>query len=176
MSDAVEEWADICGYEGRYRISTNGNVFSLIYNKMLSPFNCGYGYLNVGLRNNGKTKLFRIHRLVAEAFIKNPNSYPEVNHIDEDKRNNRVDNLEWCNRKYNENYGTKNKKRSVAMSKPVVQLTTDGSFVKKYSSQLEAERTGAFSGAAISACCHGRYKTHKGYIWKFEREAIGGCV
>ena len=176
MSGATEEWVDICGYEGRYRISSNGNVFSLIYNRLLSPIDFGTGYLNVKLRKNGSGKFYRIHRLVAQAFIENPNSFLEVNHIDEDKGNNRVDNLEWCSRKYNENYGTKNKKRSIAMSKPVVQLTTDGSFVKKYSSQLEAERTGVFSGAAISACCHGRYKTHKGYIWKFEREAIGGCV
>ena len=106
-----EEWRDIKGYEGLYKISSYGRVKSLRNNhgkyreKILSPGKCR-DYLYVILCKNGKNKPYKIHRLVAEAFIPNSNNYKEVNHKDENKQNNSISNLEWCDRKYNCNYGT----------------------------------------------------------------------
>lgn len=106
-----EIWKDIEGYESRYQVSTFGNVKSLKFNKkdecrLMTPSKCGTGYLEVHLSLNGKTKHFLVHRLVAKAFIPNPNNYPEINHKDEIKSNNVVENLEWCDSKYNKNFGT----------------------------------------------------------------------
>ena len=88
---------DVCGYEGLYKVDENGNVFSVRNNKLLKRmmFPSGYEYVHL-CNGKGKTKLFRVHRLVAETFIPNPNNLPEVNHKDGDKLNNNVKNLEWC--------------------------------------------------------------------------------
>ena len=99
---------DIKGYEGRYQISDTGQVYSLVSKKYLKPQDDGRGYLFFHLSNGkGKCKNEKIHRLVAQAFVPNPDNLPEVNHIDENKYNNCVDNLEWCSVKYNRNYGTR---------------------------------------------------------------------
>ena len=114
----MEEWKNVIGYEGLYEVSNTGQVRSLdryvkysngrIHlhkGKVLSPVKDKDGYLAVFLSCNGKQKTIRIHRLVAQVFIENPDNLPEVNHLDEDKTNNRVDNLEFCDHKYNVNYG-----------------------------------------------------------------------
>ena len=115
----IEEWRPIEGYEGLYEVSSYGRVRSLdryVKNgcsyrlhkgKVLSLLKGEYGYLQVNLHCNGKMYKKYVHRLVAETFLPNPDNLPEVNHKDEDKSNNRVDNLEWCNRKYNLSYGTR---------------------------------------------------------------------
>ena len=110
----IEEWRTIVGYEGQYEVSSYGRVRSLdrFYyrlhkGKVLSPTKDRYGYLTVTLNCNGKSKTIKIHRLVAQAFLPNPDNLPQINHLDEDKTNNRVDNLEWCDPKYNMNYGTR---------------------------------------------------------------------
>ena len=111
-----EEWRDIKGYEGRYQISSFGRVKSLMNNrgkyreKIIDRRPNKYGYKRVGLYKNGKSKFYSVHRLVALHFLPNPNNLPQVNHKDENKENNRVDNLEWCDSKYNNNYGTRNKR------------------------------------------------------------------
>ena len=115
-----EEWKDIKGYEGLYQVSNLGRVKSLGNNKskkekILDPKPNMYGYKEVRLSKEGKRKPYKVHRLVAIYFIPNPNNYKEVNHKDEDKTNNHVSNLEWCDRKYNINYGTRNKKASDSM-------------------------------------------------------------
>lgn len=102
---------DIEGYEGRYQISDTGQVYSLVSKKYRKLQDDGRGYLFVRLTNGkGTVKNEKIHRLVAQAFIPNLDNLPEVNHIDENKYNNCVDNLEWCSVKYNRNYGTRYQK------------------------------------------------------------------
>ena len=110
----IEEWRPVVGYEGLYEVSSYGRVRSLdrFYyrlhkGKVLSPTKDRYGYLTVTLNCNGKSKTIKIHRLVAQAFIENPDNLPQVNHKDEVKSNNCVDNLEWCSAKYNNNFGTR---------------------------------------------------------------------
>lgn len=110
----IEEWRKIVGYEGLYEVSSFGRVRSLdrFYyrlhkGKFLSPTKDRYGYLTVTLNCNGKSKTIKIHRLVAQAFLPNPDNLPQVNHKDEVKSNNCVENLEWCDGKYNVNYGTR---------------------------------------------------------------------
>ena len=117
----TEEWRPIEGYEGLYEISSYGRVrsldkyvksksesYRLHKGKVLSPEKNTRGYLSVVLSYNGKHKTITVHRLVAQAFLPNPDNLPEINHKDEDKTNNNVTNLEWCDHKYNVNYGTRN--------------------------------------------------------------------
>ena len=119
----MEIWKDIEGYEGLYQVSNKGRIKSLnridsrghkVNEKILSSKPNNKGYLRVHLYKNGKRKPFSVHRLVAIAFIPNPNNLLEVNHKDENKENNTVDNLEWCDRKYNANYGGRNERASVS--------------------------------------------------------------
>lgn len=109
-----EIWKDIKGYEGLYQVSNYGRVKSFKHNKekLRKEVKDNMGYLIVNLSKNGNKKIYKIHRLVAEAFLQNPNNYPQVNHKDENKINNRADNLEWCTAKYNSNYGTRNERMS----------------------------------------------------------------
>ena len=114
----MEVWKDIKGYEGLYQVSNLGNVMSLHYRgtknkkQLLKPAKDKDGYLSIALYKDGKTKQYRVHRLVASAFIPNPNNYSQVNHINEIKDDNRVENLEWCTAKYNNNYGDRRKHAS----------------------------------------------------------------
>lgn len=116
-----EIWKPVLGYEGLYEVSSYGRVksvdryvkacyekYRLHKGKVLSPAKDRYGYLSVVLSYNGKHKTITVHILVAQAFIPNPDDLPIINHKDEDKTNNRVENLEWCTAKYNMNYGTRN--------------------------------------------------------------------
>ena len=119
----MEIWKDIKGYEGLYQVSNKGRIKSLNYRRtgkegMLKGVPNKYGYLMVILYKNRKRNYFYVHRLVAQAFIPNPDNLPEVNHIIDDfehRSDNRVENLEWCTREYNNNYGTHNEKLSKAM-------------------------------------------------------------
>lgn len=173
-----EIWKDIVGYEGLYQISNLGNVKSLDYRRtgkerILKPVTDSVGYLHVVLCKNRKLKTFNIHRLVANAFLENPDHKSDVNHKDEDKTNNCVDNLEWMTRKENINYGTHNERvsRSIinhkAISKLVLQFTKNGEFVKEWPSMHQIERELGFYNCNISQCCNGKRKTAHGYVWKF---------
>lgn len=167
-----EIWKNIDGYEGLYQVSNLGNVKSLNYNKtgkerILKPGTDKCGYRLVGLFKNGKLKFFTIHRLVANSFLENPDHKPEVNHKDEDKTNNCVENLEWMTRKENNNYGTRTERVSRSLSKLVLQFTKNGEFIRKWQSTRQIERELGFSIGNISGCCKGKRKSAYGYIWTY---------
>ena len=107
MIDIIEEWRPVVGYEGLYEVSNTGFV-RRVSDLMVFKLSDLKGYCIVRLRKDGKGKSYLVHRLVAQAFIPNPLNLPQVNHIDENKKNNNIDNLEWCTAKYNANYGTRN--------------------------------------------------------------------
>jgi hypothetical protein len=180
-----EIWKSVSGYEGRYEVSSNGKVKSVerykndrgrnikVEEKLLCQQKTRDGYLQVYLSKNGVTKGLRVHRLVALAFIPNPNKKQEVNHINEIKTDNRVCNLEWVTRVENANWGTKQKRFSEKMrnykkySKPVIGISMiDGSEISFPSAQ-EAKRQG-FNQGNVNSCCRGERKSHKGYYWKFK--------
>ena len=165
----VEIWKDIRDYENLYQGSNLGRVKSIKFGKerILKTFKNKDGYLQVGLWKNNKRKIFLVHRLVAQAFLDNPNNLPEVNHKDENKLNNVVSNLEWCDRTYNVNYGTAIERMIKTVSKPVLQFTLDGKFVREWESTRECERNGYNHGAVVS-CCKGKQKTHKDFIWRYK--------
>lgn len=172
-----------------YTIDSNGNVFSTISNKYLKPSRMKTGYLTVELFRNGKSKRVLIHRLVADAFIPNPYNYPQVNHKDENKENNHVDNLEWCTAKYNMNYGEASKTRHLKIdysnpifainakqngkktSRSVIQYDKQGNYITEYESAKEASRITGINHSHIIECCKGkRYKTVGGFIWKYNKK------
>ena len=111
-----------------------------------------------------------IHRLVALTFLPNPNRLPQVNHKDENKENNSVENLEWCDAKYNSNYGTRNARVAEKHSKPVSQYSLDGDWIATYKSMLEAERITGIQSSSISKCCKGELKKTGGYHWQYAEE------
>ena len=148
------------------------------------------GYLSVELFDeNGKSKRLLIHRLVAMAYIPNPENLPQVNHIDENPLNNAVSNLEWCTAKYNMNYGNGAKTRhskidyttesrkttarinGAKQSKTVLQYSRNGEFIARYNSAAEASRKTGANHSHIIECCNGkRYKTVNNFIWKFGKD------
>lgn len=165
----IEVWKEIEGYPN-YQISNLGRVKSLNYlrtgkEKIMKGYKDKYGYLYVGLYKEGKVKMLKIHRLVALAFIDNPDNLQQVNHIDENPTNNSVDNLEWCTAKYNINYGTRNKRASESKSLPILQFSFDGEFIKKWDSATEASRVLGINQGNICSCLKGKLKTAGNYIW-----------
>lgn len=170
----MEIWKDIAGYEGLYQVSNWGRVKSLWFSKekILKGGRNNKGYLSVLLCKDGKIKRHLIHRLVAEAFIPNPLNLSEVNHKSEDKLDNRVENLEWCDHKYNNNYGTRNDRISEKLSKTVLQFSKTGEFIKEWESMIEIQRQLGYSQGNISNCCTGRCKSVYGYIWKYKKEVV----
>lgn len=162
-----EFWKDVKGFEGVYQVSNLGRVKSVRRNIILKNSIARNGYKRVLLCTNNIQKNYYIHRLVAMAFIPNPNNYPIVNHKDENPQNNSVGNLEWCTQKYNINYGTGIAKRARSRSKKVLQFKTDGTFIKEWGSTMDVERNLGFNHTHISACCRNIIKTAYGFIWKY---------
>lgn len=179
-----EIWKDVKGYENKYQISNLGRVKSIerktpfrnsfitINERILKEIVDKDGYKVVNLYNKGKRKMFKIHRLVAEAFIPNPDNLPQINHKDENKQNNCVENLEYCDARYNINYGHRNTKASQTSfngkkSKKVCQYTLCGELLKVWPSVHETGRNG-FDSTGVSSCCNGKIKTYKGFKWSFE--------
>ena len=184
-----EIWKDIAGYEGLYKVSNKGNVYSVERKdsmgrkwggRTLKPMHDKNGYLTVALYENGLGKNKKIHRLVSEAFLPNPNNYPEVNHIDEVKDNNNVNNLEWCTREYNINHGTSIERSAQARSRKVRAVNVETGEVVKFNSTREAKRKG-YTQEYVSSACRGVYKndsgkligdghTYRGYRWSYTEE------
>lgn len=171
----IEIWKDIKDYEGLYQVSNYGRVRSLKTYMILKPRKSNSGYFRVGLSKKGKHKWFLIHRLVATAFLSNPLNLPQVNHKDENKTNNKLENLEWCDGFYNHNYGTAikrmvEKQLNKNKSKAILQYTLSGEFIKEFPSIQEAKRNGY--GGAVVHCLVGRNKTAYGFIWKYKKEVV----
>jgi hypothetical protein len=183
-----EIWKAIEGYEGLYEVSNLGRVRSLgrtimrrtrygtmadyhIKGKVLKPLHSQGDYCYVHLFDiDGRSVNHKVHRLVAMAFVPNPEGLPEVNHKDEDKDNNRSDNLEWVTHIENCNHGTRNERSKGKRSKPVQQLDADNNIVAEYPSIIEASRATGIQRTQIRGCVHQRkeYKTAGGYRWKFK--------
>lgn len=177
-----EEWRQVKGFEGRYEVSDLGRVRSLKRGTksgfivrdeplVMNPNTSSKGYKWVYLYKSDVKYFCAVHRLVAEAFVPNPKGYDEVNHKDEDKSNNRVENLEWCTREYNMNYGTCVER--FTMNNPnrrdIEQYTVDGVLVGRYASSMDAHRQTGIDNSAITKCCLGRkyFKTAGGYVWRY---------
>ena len=122
-----------------------------------------HGYLQAFLYKKNIRKTYLVHRLVASTFIDNPNNYKEINHIDEDKTNNKISNLEWCSRIYNVNYGN----RTLKTTKKVKQYDLNKNYIKTWNSMSEAAQKLKIHVSGISGCCKGINKTCGGYIWKY---------
>ena len=173
----MEEWRDIKGYKGKYQISNMGRVKSLErtvwYNgghykkseKILKANPDRYGYLYVVLCKDGKDKKCKIHRLVAQAFLPNTSNLPDVNHKDENKQNNYVENLEWCSKLYNNTYNGRAKKVGKKNSKPVYSVSKESGLVTYWESSKEAGRILGISSSHICRCLKGNLKSTGGFYF-----------
>ena len=176
-----EEWRDIEDYVGLYQVSNFGRVRSLgIRNKnannerikLLKLSIVGIGYNMITLCN-GKLKRKLVHRLVAQAFIPNPNNYPIINHIDGNKLNNHVSNLEWCTQKQNVQHSFKNGlqisklKGGTIPSVKINQYDLNGNFIKQWDSMTKIQRELGIPTGLVWKCCRGIYKKSKGFVWKY---------
>ena len=190
-----EIWKDIEGYEGLYEVSNMGRVKSLKRTVWNSGKGCyvtvperilkagkAKGYLRVRLYKEGKVKNYYVHRLVGQEFLENPEGYTDLNHLDENKENNRADNLEWCSKSYNINYGTRNKRVAEKVSeklrgkkqseesikkrsKPVFSVNKESGLIMWWKSAKEAERCTAIDHGNIIKCCKGKYHSAGNHIW-----------
>lgn len=165
----VEIWKDIDGYNGRYQISNFGRVRTNDYNhtgktKIMRISKNAKGYCQICLTKNNKRKTHKIHRLVAIAFVSNPNPIMLncINHKDENKNNNNADNLEWCTNDYNNAYGHRTFKTSIEYA----QYDLNGNFIRIWKSGEEINKTTEFSRRQIDRCCDGLISNAYGYIWE----------
>ena len=182
-----EVWRDIEGYEGYYRVSNLGRVKSLqtkayshkekcaivvMREKILKQFPNTDKYLMVDLRKDGTRNTQKVHRLVAKAFIPNTNNYPQVNHKDENKQNNTVENLEWCNSQYNNTYGTAKQRMAQKKMKKVIQISASGEAVNEWNSIQEATKDLGVSKNTIALwTLHGvKPRKYKNYTFKTVKE------
>ena len=188
----MEDWKIIEEYPN-YMVSSEGKVKSIERKdcrgnhrkgKILSPRYNTRGYISVVLYKNGVPQTFRVNRLVAQVFIPNPDNKPYVDHINGDRADNRVCNLRWVTHKENMNNpltilkfkNNKNKQKiatecsRLKTSKPVLQFSKNGDFIKKWDSASVAERDGNFNATSIGECCRGKFKMSGGYIWRFANE------
>ena len=171
----MEEWKDIAGYEGLYQISNLGRVKSLRNNKMrkekiLKVKKNTTGYLYLSLYKNNVGKNYLLHRLVAEAFLENPNNYPCINHKDENKEKNNVNNLEWCTYLYNSRYGTRTERIVKSRLISIYCLETN----KYYNSIKQASEELNLDSSHIVKVLKGRQKQTKGYTFRYANKVLYG--
>ena len=156
---------DIKGYEGLYAITSCGKVWSYRNKKFLTPGVNNTGYLYVNLWKDNEKKNYLIHRLVADAYIPNTENLPEINHKDENKTNNCLQNLEWCDASYNTNYGTRNEKVSNSRKKPILQYDLGGNFIREWPSATDVGRE---VQSNICNCLKGKLKSAYGFKWVYK--------
>lgn len=185
-----EEWKNIKGYENLYQVSNYGRIKSLkkhsIFNNRTYPtkiLKCHINtkkYLDVELCRCNKSHRYRIHRLVAEHFIPNLEKKPQVNHIDGNKQNNRIDNLEWCTNGENgkhawdNNLRTKNFGKNNHISKKILQYTPDKKLIKEWDCIKDISRTLGYNYGYIISCCQRKYKLGHNFIWRYKEEIESG--
>ena len=187
----METWKDVKGYEGLYQVSNLGRVRSLgrICNgksnsvnrkrsRILTQEVTRFGYCRVRLySSDGISKHYQTHRMVVEAFIRPLKNDEQVNHINEIKTDNRLENLEICNAEYNCNYGMrnahlseKNKQNKHLWCKAVIQKNKDGEIIARYDSRLDASKATGVDDSHIAYCCSGKRRTAGGFIWENEEQ------
>lgn len=169
-----ELWKDIKDYEGIYQVSNLGRVKRVATGRVLKGCKDKYGYLRVDLCKNGKHKNHKIHRLVAQAFIPNTENKLEVNHIDENKTNNTVSNLEWMTAKENSNHGTRNERMAKAISKsnsiPIISTNIKTGEYREFYGSRECARQLGLNQSHITAVLKGRLKQTKGFTFQYKEE------
>ena len=164
-----EIWKDIPEYEGLYQISNLGDIRRIWKTKTTKckPSLDSHNYKQIVLTKNKIRKSYKVHRLVALVFIENPNNYEEINHKDENKQNNCINNLEWCDRKYNCNYGNRNYRCTRHRLQRIQQYDKANNLVGEFPSLKEAEKVTNIKYQNISRCCRNQRKSAGGYIWKY---------
>lgn len=166
----MEQWKDVVGYEGLYQVSNYGRVMTTRRPGTQGGFKAltenEDGYYRVKLCKNGKDRRWMVHRIVYEAFIGKIPSDCEINHIDEDKKNNRPENLEAITHIENIRHGTGIERMRANHHKRVEQYSLDGTLIATYASQREAAEATGVNRCNISWCCQGNIKTAGGYIWR----------
>jgi hypothetical protein len=177
-----EVWKPVKGYEGIYEVSNLGRVRSLdryverkngyilpCKGSLIMPIHHKSGYIYIGLTKDGKKHNLKMHRIVAEAFIPNPHNLPEVNHKNEQPDDNRVENLEWCDRSHNIRWKDGHLRRAKKLWRPVEQYTLDGEYIKTFPSIIEAADAVGISRALIGNVCAQRthQKSAGGYRWRY---------
>ena len=165
-----EIWKDVVGYEGLYQVSNLGKIRSTRCELRQQVSN--RGYFTVNLYKERKQRRKTVHRIVAEAFIPNPLSHSQINHIDENKKNNSVSNLEWCspsenNLKYHQNHPG-SKRRGKRKGKKVLQISLNGNVVREWDNARQVFIETGMSDWSVSQCCRGVWKTAYGYKWQYD--------
>lgn len=186
----ADEWV-VCKDYPSYMINRKGEIKSLLTNKILKPAKVKTGYMCVSLRKNGESKTVRVHRLLAKAFIPNPDNKPHVDHINGVRDDNRLENLRWCTNQENQSFelarlnnsraltGRKQSPEAVAkraktlqksIGKKIEQYTLDGEYIKTFNSANEIQRLLGIWSAGVLKCCDGKFASSKGFIWKYAPE------
>ena len=161
----VETFVKVVGFEN-YEVSNLGKVRNIKSGKVLKPHLNHKGYLKHHLSKNNKLKELFLHRIIATAFIDNPEGKPCVNHIDENKLNNDLSNLEWCTVRENLIHGTRTKRVAEKLSKKVIQLDLNDNILNVFKSMRQAERETGIDATSISACCNGKRKSAGRFKWR----------
>lgn len=161
-----EEWKIVHECD-KYEVNQNGEIRHRVRKQILSPRKNSGGYGYVCFVINGKRKNFAIHRIVANAFIPNPNGYLEVNHKDYNRLNNKVENLEWVSSSQNKQHSYIRIKNHISRGKSVNQYDKNNNFIKTFLTVTEAAKEMNCTASAISNCCLGKTKTSMGYRWEF---------
>lgn len=154
-----EIWKEILGYEGLYEVSNLGKVRNMKTGRILKLRGNTKKYWRIVLSKNGQCREYKLHRLVAQAFLPNPNKYPQVNHKDNNPDNNTVDNLEWCTALYNVRY---------SQAIPILQYDLNGNFIREWGGQNEASERLNIPQGNICKCCNGFRNSAGGFIWRYK--------